>query len=65
MAEVIGTDAIARPSQRVGLLPLIGYFLKLGTVGFGGPQERRLSAIRVQCDVPHKYPNAGQAYDYD
>lgn len=37
MAEVIGTGAIAQSSQRVGLLPLIGYFLKLGTIGFGGP----------------------------
>ena len=37
MAEIAGTDAIARPSERVGLLPLIGYFLKLGTIGFGGP----------------------------
>ncbi len=37
MAEIIGAGAIARPSQRVGLLPLIGYFLKLGTIGFGGP----------------------------
>jgi len=37
VAEVIGTGAIAQSSQRVGLLPLIGYFLKLGTIGFGGP----------------------------
>jgi len=37
VAEIAGTDAIARPSERVGLLPLIGYFLKLGTIGFGGP----------------------------
>ncbi len=37
MAEAIGTGTIAQPSQRVGLLPLIGYFLKLGTIGFGGP----------------------------
>ncbi len=37
MAEVIGTGAIAQSSQRVGLFLLIGYFLKLGTIGFGGP----------------------------
>ena len=37
MAETVGADAIAPPFQRVGLLSLIGYFLKLGTIGFGGP----------------------------
>jgi len=36
MAEIAPTE-IAQPAQRIGLWPLIAYFLKLGAIGFGGP----------------------------
>jgi len=36
MAEIAQTD-IVQPAPKVGLWPLIAYFLKLGTIGFGGP----------------------------
>jgi chromate transporter len=37
VAEVIDADIVPQASPRVGMGPLIGYFLKLGTIGFGGP----------------------------
>ena len=35
--EVAVSGAVVASDSRTGLWPLIGYFLKLGTVGFGGP----------------------------
>jgi chromate transport protein ChrA len=35
--EVAVSGAVVASDSRTGLGPLIGYFLKLGTVGFGGP----------------------------
>ena len=35
--EVAVSGAVVGSDSRTGLWPLIGYFLKLGTVGFGGP----------------------------
>ncbi len=35
--EVAVSGAVAASDPRTGCWPLIGYFLKLGTVGFGGP----------------------------
>jgi chromate transporter len=32
-----GTPRAAPPAEPVGLWPLVGYFLTLGTIGFGGP----------------------------
>lgn len=32
-----GTSSPAAPAEQVGLWPLVGYFLMLGTIGFGGP----------------------------
>ena len=35
-AERLQVDQPSVPSK-IGLWPLVGYFLKLGTIGFGGP----------------------------
>jgi chromate transporter len=35
--EQAGPPSPAPPAERVGLWPLVGYFLTLGTIGFGGP----------------------------
>ena len=40
-------DAQSSTPNKVGLWPLTGYFLKLGTIGFGGPV-----ALAHRRDVP-------------
>ena len=37
MAELADANSRAEPGQREGLVPLVAYFLRLGTIGFGGP----------------------------
>jgi chromate transporter len=37
MAEIAAASAVVEPAPPIGLWPLAAYFLKLGTIGFGGP----------------------------
>lgn len=37
MAELTRGEAASRTPVRIGMIPLVGYFLRLGALGFGGP----------------------------